>query len=205
MEKCWQKHRIFMQKLGALTSIVNVFAAGNSTMEGRFNNNTVTLGIANAGDGIRVLAQESSDIKIEISGNTVSGITQDNGINAFSRAGDGRLDAVISGNNVMVGANANSNIRVGAGASGSTFTNKTCTWVKNNTVSLNGFSQWEGRVVNAHELLLQGTGGSMQANWNNNGNLPVSPPSIINPLVSGAGLISYNQTCNAPGNPPISF
>lgn len=190
---------------GALTSIVNVFAAGNSTMEGRFNNNTVTLGIANAGDGIRVLAQESSDIKIEISGNTVSGITQDNGINAFSRAGDGRLDAVISGNNVMVGANANSNIRVGAGASGSTFTNKTCTWVKNNMVSLNGFSQWEGRVVNAHELLLQGTGGSMQANWNNNGNLPVSPPSIINPLVSGAGLISYNQTCNAPGNPPISF
>ena len=189
---------------GALTSPVNFFAQGNSTMEGRFNSNPVNVA-AGSGTAIRAVAQESSDMKIEINGNTVTGVPLDNGIDVLARAGDGRMDAIISNNTVTVAAGANAEIRAAAGASGSTFTNKTCAWVKNNTVSLNGFSQFEGRVVAAHELILQGGGGSMQGNWNANANSPASPPAVMNPLISGAGVISFAGTCTAPANPAISF
>ncbi len=193
---------------GALTSVVNIFAQGNSTMEGRFSNNPVQV-VVGSGTGIRAVAQESADMKIEIANNTITGVLLDNGIELVSRAGDGRMDATVSGNNITVGSagsTANSFIRSAAGASGSAFTNKTCAWIKNNTV--NGtfaFSHHEGRVVNAHELILQGGGASMAASWNINTNNPASPPSVMNPLVSGAGIISFAGVCTAPANPAISF
>lgn len=193
---------------GGLTIAVNFFAQGNSTMEGRFNSNPVNVA-AGSGSAIRAVAQETSNMKIEINGNTVTGVLNDNGIEVVSRAGTGRMDAIISNNNITVGSaasTANAHIRAAAGASGSTFTNKTCAWVKNNTLNGNfSFAHLEGRVVNAHELILQGGGASMSANWNNNTNSPASPPAVMNPLISGAGVISFSGTCNAPMNPAISF
>lgn len=185
---------------GALTTIVNVFAAGNAIMEGRVNNNIVQSG-AGSGTGIRVLGQEDADIIIEINGNTVSGITLDNGINVESRLGTGRVDANVVGNTVSVAAGANANIRSAAGNSGSVHSNKTCAWVHNNILPAAGFSHHEGRVVNAHELILQGGGASMAANWNNNTNTPLSPPAVMNPLISGAGTITFTGTCTLPTNP----
>jgi hypothetical protein len=74
--------------------------------------------------------------------------------------------------------------------------------VKNNVLTGGpGFAHHEGRVVNAHELILQGGGADMAANWNTNANSPASPPAVMNPLVSGAGVISFAGVCNAPTHP----
>lgn len=188
---------------GALTITLNVYAQDNSTMEGRINNNNIAT-VAGSGDGIRVLAQDESDIKVEINANTISNIL-DNGINLISRDGTGRLDAIVSNNNITsgnAGNTANAHIRSAAGASSSVHSNKTCAWVKNNTVvGTTSFAHHEGRLVGAHELILQGGGASMAANWNNNANSPASPPAVMNPLISGAGMINFAGTCMAPTNP----
>jgi hypothetical protein len=156
---------------------------------------------AGSGSGIRVAAQDSSSAVVEIDGNTVTGVAFDNGIENVARNGKGRLDATVSDNNISVGASANSFIRSAAGSSGSAHTNKTCVWIKNNVLTGGpAFQHHEGRVVNAHELILQGGGTTMEESWNNNANSPASPPAVMNPFISGAGVISFAGACATPAH-----
>ncbi len=186
-----------------LTTVINCFAQGNSTMEGQVHNNIVSS-LAGSGSGIRAVASADGDVKIKITNNTVSNIALDNGITTVANSGTGRMDATITGNNVAVLSTAAFNIQVVAGASSSTFTNKTCGNVANNIVSppsVGGMpiANFQGRAATpSHELLIQGTG-PMTNMWNANGNMPTSPTALV--LQTGTGTFTFGATCLLPSYP----
>ena len=89
-------------------SAINVFADGSAVVQGRINNNpNIQAGgctapsVCTSGFGIRVHANTSSNVKVEIDGNVISNIGWDTGIQVVSRLrGEfdpptGRLDATI--------------------------------------------------------------------------------------------------------------
>ncbi len=183
---------------------VNISGNGNSTFQGRINNNTIQIATGGSGSGIgvRVIANADSDGKVEVNGNTISGIVNDVGILAQAVAGTGRLDAKITSNNISAANTAGYYIDVIAGASSSILTNKVCANVANNITAApsNLIQNWRARAATpSHELLLQGAGPTASANWNNNGNSPAAPPALINQ--SGTGVFTFGQTCLLPTNP----
>lgn len=185
---------------GRLTTILNCFAQGNSSMDGQVHNNVVTS-YAGSGSGIRAVATAgTSNMRIKITNNTVSGINLDNGITCTANGGTGRMDATITGNNVTVLNTASFNIQVVAGASSSTFTNKACGNVANNIVSGAPIANYQARAATpSHEMLLQGGGATVVANWNANTNSPLSPPATV--LQTGTGVFTFGATCLLPSYP----
>lgn len=185
---------------------VNISGNGSSTLEGRINDNTVSIasGGTGSGIGIRVINNGNSNGKVEIHNNNVTAFT-DPGIYAQAVGGTGRLDAKITNNTVAVNtATGSYYIDVIAGASSSVLTNKTCANVANNaTGSVTGsiIANWRARSATAsHELLLQGGGATATANWNANTNTPAAPPGAVNQ--SGSGVFTFGATCLLPTNPP---
>lgn len=188
---------------GKGTSIINCFAQGSSNLEGQVVNNTVPS-LGGSGTGIRSIANGNANVKIKIDNNVITGIALDNGISCRAIGGTGRMDATISNNNVTILSTASVNIDLQAGNSSSTFTNKACGNVFNNTVSpspITGaiIANFFARSATAsHELLLQGPN-PIATYWNNKGNLPVSPTSTV--TQSGLGVFTYNATCLLPSYP----
>lgn len=186
---------------GRATTIVNCFAMGSSTMEGQVSGNTITS-LGGSGSGVRAVVSGNATAKTKIINNIISGISLDNGIVVQASGGTGRLDATITGNQVTVNTTATYNINVIAGASSSTFTNKTCAYVANNTVfptpiSGSMIANFVGRSATpSHELILQGSAGPIDAYWNSNGNTPQAPPA--NPagpataVKTGTGVFTFN-------------
>ena len=181
-----------------LINVINCFAQSSSLMEGQVSGNTVTSS-SGSGSGVRAVASGNANTRIKILNNTISGINNDFGITAAANGGTGRMDATITGNNVTVQNTAGYNIQTIAGASGSTFTNKLCANVANNTVNGTPIGNFQARSVTpSHEFLLQGPGPTAQANWNANGN-SVSPPAIVSQ--SGTGVFTFGATCLLPSYP----
>jgi plastocyanin len=84
-------------------TVVNVAGFGSATVEGRINTNAdIQTGAMSAGNGIKVAAEEAAQVVVEIDGNTVSNIYQDNGIQLLSRSGSGRLDVTVNNNGVSL-------------------------------------------------------------------------------------------------------
>lgn len=195
---------------GRATTIINCFAQGSSTMEGKVAGNTVTS-LGGSGSGIRAVVSGNANGKTIIQNNTVSGISADFGIVVQASGGTGRLDATISGNNVTVNTSATYNINVTAGASSSPFTNIVCANVTNNTVSpapIGGsmIANFLARsATSSHQLLLEGSAGPLDLYWNNKGNMPQAPPA--NPagtatvIAQGANVIYNMNVCNLPSYP----
>ncbi|HEV7346676.1 Ig-like domain-containing protein, partial [Telluribacter sp.] len=195
------------------TSVINIVSQGSSNAQGRINNNTITHvgGFEDSGNGVRVHAEENSSLKVQINGNTITGVPSEAGILARSRNGSGRLDVIITNNNITLPNPTNEighNIQVEAGTSNSTFSNPTCAYVANNTNG--GRSQFgfdfRVRVVTtgSHIIYLQGTGTSATDIWNNNNN---SPKTTTTGTVSQSGTWGttiQSGTCNAPSNPSVA-
>jgi hypothetical protein len=183
-------------------NIVNVFAFPNSTFEGRINNNTIVHN-GGSGAGVRVTNQGNGNSKIEIKSNNITA-ADDYGITCTSQLGTGRLDATVTNNTVSIAAAGFYAIHAAAGASSSTFTNKVCANVANNTTTIDPLSigNFQARAATAsHEIMLQGSGPTVIANWNANTNLPISPPAIISQ--SGLGTFTFGATCLIPANPGL--
>ncbi|MEO8359843.1 MAG: Ig-like domain-containing protein [Vicinamibacteria bacterium] len=179
-------------------NIVNVFAFPDATFEGRINNNVVTSN-GGSGTGIRVVSQGNGNSKVEIKNNSVTG-GDDYGIDVTAQLGSGRVDATITGNTVSVSNNGFYAIHTIAGASGSTFTNKMCANVASNTTTVpaGAIGNFQARAATGtHEVLLQGAGGNVAANWSANSNTPV--PGVTSQ--SGTGVFTFGATCAVPSNP----
>jgi hypothetical protein len=198
---------------GRATSLVNLFAQGNSTMEGRVNNNAVQS-LSGSGSGIRVIAQDNTTKHtVEILNNTVSGISNDNGIIVQARGVAGetpRIDATIMGNNTTIATTASYGIAVIAGASNDGSNSTVCARVANNSAlpaPSNGAPIGTAQLragTPAATLHLQGPGSSVQNYWDSNGNSPTTgnmPPAVISgPGVMGATVTINQQTCATPSN-----
>ncbi|MCK7594972.1 beta strand repeat-containing protein [Pseudomarimonas salicorniae] len=174
----------------------NSFATGNAVVRGRVNNNPDIQvgGSGTSGTGIRLNANESADMIVEVSGNTVSNIGFDIGIDVQARdllgaacgtlCSAGRLDAVIDNNSVtLVDAFGLYDIRTQAESS-----NTTCAQVINNTTSGAGTVAYRARTSAADStLLLQGFSVDATTTWNGNGNTPAgSVSSSHNGTLAGA-------------------
>ncbi len=214
---------------GKGTSLINIRAQGNASMEGRVNSNTVQHtgpfggGGANgsSGNGLSAyiegnsaLSQFAANMKIEIDGNTISGVPEEYGIDALSRNGTGRLDAIINNNTVTLNqvfgtTGSGSNIAVTAGVN-NTSTNTTCAKITNNKTSTAMPATIAGAGANGNlliyafytnnQMLLQGsTAGGLTTHenlWNNNTNTPTAPTAQF----AVAGTFG-SATCNVPTNP----
>jgi hypothetical protein len=183
---------------------VNIFGFSGSKFEGRVNNNTINVGGgAGSGAGVRVNAQGNLNSVIEIKNNNITG-ADDYGITNVASLGSGRLDVTVTGNTVTLSNAGAYGIHTAAGVSSSMFTNKVCANVANNITTgvpiPNAIGNWQARAATvSHEILLQGTGASPSAIWNNNSNIPMDPPALISK--SGAGTFTYGATCTIPANP----
>ena len=184
---------------------VNVTAFAGSSISGRINNNTdirtdvTTTNAQSGGSGVRVAAEEQADIVIEINGNTISNIFQDNGIQVLARADlnagtAGRVDATINGNSVTLQAGAAFplyGIETRAQEA-----NTVCANVVNNAVTLGfGVAAFRARTSAASStLLLEGFTTDAATTWTNNGNTGTPVSSSHNGTLGGG-------TCTTPSHP----
>ncbi|MBZ0171110.1 MAG: cadherin-like domain-containing protein [Phycisphaerales bacterium] len=171
------------------SNAINVFGIGPSIIRGRINNNTDVQagGATESGFGIRAQVNENARAILEISGNTVSNIGFDAGIQVIARGLNGtacgttctagRLDATINNNTVTVDA-TNSLYDVWVQASDS---NTTCANVTNSTTSGGGIAGFRERTASANStVLLQGFSSNATTTWTNNGNTPAGSVSSSN-------------------------
>jgi hypothetical protein len=164
----------------------NSFADQNAVVRGRVNNNPSIQvgGVSTSGIGIRVNSNDSADMIVEVSGNTVGNIGFDIAIDALARGlggaacgtgcTAGRLDVTMNGNTTtladMLGLY---DIRTQAQES-----NTVCANVTNNAASAVGIVAYRARTTLANStLLLQGFNTNATTTWNNNGNTPAGSVS----------------------------
>ena len=184
-------------------SAVNVFAIGTSTIQGRINNNPGIQvgGASTSGLGIKVDVNGDARGIVEISGNAISNIGFDAGIEAIARLKNtgacgtsctaGRLDATISSNTVSVDATSLYDVWVQASDD-----NTTCANVTNNSASGSGIVAFRERTAAVNStVLLQGFTTDAATTWNNNGNTPTGSVSASNNGTLSGG------TCTTPSNP----
>ncbi|MFZ4475767.1 MAG: beta strand repeat-containing protein, partial [Saprospiraceae bacterium] len=180
---------------------VNIQGQGSSTFQGRVADNPNITTTSGSGIPIRVLATANSVGKVLIQNNVAVG-ADDFGLLCGSNGGTGRLDANILNNNVSIGSLGFYCIQAIAGASSSTFTNKTCANIANNTTSFAvgaiANAQYRAATV-SHQLLVQGGGATAATNWNANTNSPLTPTAVISQ--SGTGVFTFGSTCLLPTNP----
>jgi hypothetical protein len=164
----------------------NTFADGNAVVRGRINNNPDIQvgGPSTSGIGIRVNSNESADVIVDASGNTVSNIGFDIGIDAVARGlggaacgstcTAGRLDVTFNNNDVtLADVSGLYDIRTQAQDS-----NTVCANITNNTASAAGIVAYRARTVDATStVLLGGFNTNAATTWNNNANTPVGSVS----------------------------
>lgn len=200
-----------------------------SLAKGRVNNNVIghsgAVGNFPAGTDIYLAEEENSNMIVEVKGNPITGISQDNGIQTQAFAGSGRIDTTIDGNNITIVQNTNVGhaIFLLCGTSSSTNTNSMCANVKNNNVTpaFNGtsFSLRARATGNGgsgqtfHKLYLQGAGTDVATTWNGNNNLvgAAANAGAVNTTISGTfGTNVFSSTnaspvalatCAVPDNP----
>jgi hypothetical protein len=166
---------------------VNITSFINGHMEGRVNNNPDIEVLGGAGIPVRLVAQETSTMVVEINGNTVSNVngTEDTAIDVQSRFQTARVDATITNNNVTVEPTGIAAINLTSGSSTAGESNITCGDVANNTantaaVTARAFRIRVSDLSNTNRLFLEGfveAGNALQdtvATWNGRGNTPVS-------------------------------
>jgi hypothetical protein len=170
-------------------SAVNITSFLDSHMEGRLNNNTDIEVLGGAGIPVRLVAQETSDMIVEINGNTVSNVngTEDTTIDVQSRFQTARVDATITNNTVSAFANGVAGINLISGSSTAGESNITCGDVANNNVANAAANATRAHRIrisdlsNTNRIFLEGfvDGGATatndtEATWNARGNQPVS-------------------------------
>jgi hypothetical protein len=169
-------------------SAVNITSFLNSDTEGRVNSNADIEVLGGAGIPVRLVAQETSRMIVEINGNTISNVngTEDTAIDVQSRFQTARLDATIT-NNIITGETVGvAGINLISGSSTAGESTITCGDVaSNNVANAAGNSTRALRIrvsdlSNTNRMLLEGfveAGTALQdteATWNTRSNTPVS-------------------------------
>ena len=191
---------------GRATNLINCFAMGNSSMEGRINNNIVQS-LSGSGTGIRVVAQENNtNHTVEILNNTITGISADYGILVQARVGNPKIDATVTGNNITILGSAAYDIGILSGASNDGSTSTVCAKVANNftaPVPSGGFPIGNAQLRTGAvlgTLNFNGPGTSNSSYWDGNGNTPTTGSGgvVSSP---GLGTVTYNgPVCVLPNN-----
>lgn len=124
---------------GGQTNVINMIAFDTSTIRSKVRNNTISVGV-NTGAGIRCIVEGNGTATAEISGNTITGNSQQNGIICQARAGtSGSMNLNITGNVVnLTNSLALDGIEVTAGSSAGGDTQTICLNLANNSSSTAG-------------------------------------------------------------------
>ncbi|HEY5883589.1 MAG TPA: LamG-like jellyroll fold domain-containing protein, partial [Pyrinomonadaceae bacterium] len=167
---------------------VNITSFINGHIEGRVNSNPNIRVLGGAGIPVRLVAQESSTMVVEIDGNTVSNVngTEDTAIDVQSRFQDARVDATITDNTVTGTIDGVAGINLISGSSTAGESNITCGDVSGNNVTnaagnvTRAFRIRVSDLSNTNRMFLEGfveAGTALQdteATWNGRSNTPVS-------------------------------
>ncbi|HLO45837.1 MAG TPA: glycine-rich protein [Leadbetterella sp.] len=197
-------------------NVVTIAPTEQSTIHARFTNNTVTYksgGISGLFRGIEVFGQDDARGYATISGNNISGLPESNGIMVDNRStlpthiGNGRIDAIITGNTVNLNypnpLSTGRTIFLEAG-NVSTSKNIVCAKVASNTTSTNGVNGHFRLSSNGTNsaVMLEGTTDASNA-WNSNSNTPTTSSGGIVSVRSGSvvTMVAAN-TCISPLTPP---
>jgi hypothetical protein len=169
-------------------SAVNITSFLGSHMEGRVNNNPDIEVLGGAGIAVRLVAQETSTMIVEINGNTVSNVngTEDTTIDVQSRFNTARVDATITSNTITARTAGIAGINLISGSSTAGESNITCGDIASNNVTnaagnaTRAFRVRISDLANTNRMFLEGfveAGTATQdteATWNGRSNLPVS-------------------------------
>ncbi|HSE31384.1 MAG TPA: choice-of-anchor Q domain-containing protein, partial [Pyrinomonadaceae bacterium] len=181
---------------------VNITSFLDSHMEGRVNNNADIEVLGGPGIPVRLVAQETSDMIVEINGNTVSNVngTEDTAIDVQSRFQTARVDATITNNNVTVENTGIADINLISGSSTAGESVVTCGDVANNTAHGNGaaraFRVRISDLSNTNRLFLEGfveAGTATQdteATWTSRGNTPGAAEVIASLTATAVGPLA---------------
>ncbi len=192
---------------------VNITSFLGSHMEGRVNNNPDIEVLGGAGIGVRLVAQETSSMIVQISNNTVSNVngTEDTTIDVQSRFQSARVDVTINGNTVTPRTAGIAGINLISGSSTAGESNITCGNVSNNNVTnaaANAVRAYRLRlsdISNTNRIYLEGfteAGTQTQdaeATWNNKGNTPTSNAATT---TAEEVIASLTGTAVDPSAPP---
>ncbi len=197
-------------------NVVTIAPTENSTMHIKFTNNVITYkngGISGGFRGIEIFGQNSARGYATITGNTVSGLPESNGIMVDNRsitddAGTGRIDANISNNTVTLNypntaAAFGRCILIEAGNSTTLPANTICARVASNSTTTNGVNgHFRVSSYTPGSVLLEGNTDAATA-WNANGNTPTTGNGGVVSVRAGSTvtMVAAN-TCIAPLNPP---
>ncbi|MER0442761.1 Ig-like domain-containing protein, partial [Emticicia sp. W12TSBA100-4] len=197
-------------------NVVTIAPTEQSTIHAKFTNNTVTYksgGIVGVFRGIEIFGQDDAKGYSTITGNNISGLPQSNGIMVDNRStlpthtGNGRIDAIITGNTVALNyPDPNSTGRCIFIEAGNTTAsqNIVCARVASNITSTNGINgHFRLSTFGATSAIrLEGSTDAATA-WNANGNTPTTGNGGIVSVRSGSTvtMVAAN-TCIAPLNPP---
>ncbi|AQR73718.1 right-handed parallel beta-helix repeat-containing protein [Sphingomonas sp. LM7] len=204
---------------------INISSFLNANVMGRITNNAnITVfsqsGTTNAsGSGIRLLAQESSRIIVDVSGNTVNmgAFNNSAAVDVIAREGSARLDLRLL-NNVIDSTDTNTladiNIQSGSSSGSNIETNQIYAYIANNNLSAtaapNVLRLRVSELDNTHDprIFLQGfvEGGAgieddAVATWNANGNTPGATTGNIAVSLTGTATGPSAGTAVAPSNP----
>jgi uncharacterized repeat protein (TIGR01451 family) len=88
---------------GQATTSINLFTDSSALANGKIRNNTISgPGVNHSGIGIRLDAETNSQVNVLVQNNTISNIGWDDGIQAVTRSGSGRLDLHLQSNQVTM-------------------------------------------------------------------------------------------------------
>jgi hypothetical protein len=179
---------------------VNITSFRSGHIEGRINNNPDIQVQSGPGIPVRMVAQETSNLIVQVDNNTVSNIngTEDTQIDVQSRFQSARADVTITRNTVTGEPTGVAGINIISGSSTAGESNITCADVGGNGLgnnvtnaagnTLRGFRVRNSDLSNTNRLYLAGFTSDTATTWINRGNLPASSTEVA-VSVTGTGVL----------------
>lgn len=194
---------------------VNITSFLDSNVEGRINNNVITVnGSGAGGSGVRTVAQETSNMIVEVRNNniTMGPANNSTSIDAQARFQTARLDLTLDGNTLNSDPTAVADINITSGSSTAGESNQVFVNIINNVIvaggPTNALRLRVSDVSNVNRLFLQGfvEGGAgldddAVATWNANGNTPTVTTASVNVSLTGSAVGPSNGIALVPDNP----
>jgi hypothetical protein len=193
-------------------SAVNITSFLDANVMGRINNNVITVNTI--GSGTRTVAQETSNMVVEIRNNdiTMGPANSSSSIDAQARFDTARLDLTIGGNSINSDTTAVADINITSGSSTAGESNQVYVNIINNSVVAGGPNNVlrlrVSDVSNTNRLFLQGfveAGAGLDddavATWNANGNTPTVTAANINVSLTGTAVAPLAGITLTPTNP----
>jgi hypothetical protein len=190
----------------------NITSFLDSNVEGRINNNAITVN--GIGSGVRTVAQETSNMIVEVRNNniTMGPANNSTSIDAQARFQTARLDLTLDNNTLDSDPTAVADINITSGSSAAGESNLVFVNIINNTIVPGGPTNIlrlrVSDLSNTNRLFLQGfvEGGAgleddAVATWNANGNTPTATPANVTVSLTGTAIAPSAGVALVPDNP----